>query len=327
MNEDQATILALRRALAQTIYDTEGGSASDACQKVIETAEEALAPTPSEWLRKAQDDRAELETLRKAFGSLHVILAPSRDGSHPRNTIAAALDVVMSSSAQITMQVDSSGKPWRDLHSEIDELKAEISSHERYRQLVRDNVAEQVWVKENKNMKELVSQAAEALFNGSKAIQIFQPGSEAAKLQAGVDEAHKFLHAALEGKRITPYINWTLVSGIYSALSCLETNHKWDLSVGENACLAGVFYSHLIKRFPNSKNELTQWFEEAAIATWGVDHQCDTISDEEMKTFLYSLDDTYFDRNGRSASNYSDYLSFLGLGSKFEQPDDGSAEP
>lgn len=316
MTEEQATITGLREALVQVIYDTEEGSASDACQKVIETAEKALAISQPLWLRAAQERNEEHRVLKEAFGKLVELVAPRRDGSRPKDTLDKIIDVVMVIDAQLTMRVTPEGQPWSSLLLQIEDLQAQVASHERYRELVRSNVAKESWVKANHRLMQHITNAAEALFDGSKALQTFIPGSEAAKLQAGVDEAHRHLSAALKGESAHARVNWTLMAGIFSALDCMELNHNWDLSTGENEKLAKVFYERFERGFPSSQRMFSEWFDEAAVATWGADHTCDKTTPEEMKTFLWCLDDAYYAHLGLpygTEDKFKTYMRSMGF--------------
>ena len=87
--------------------------------------------------------------------------------------------------------------------------------------------------------------------------------------------------------------DWLLISEIFCALRCMEENHKWDLSSGEMAYLAESFYTDLKKGFPKNREECSKMFDNAYSATYGIDHNCDDVSDAEVKDFFFSLADSY----------------------------------
>jgi len=86
-------------------------------------------------------------------------------------------------------------------------------------------------------------------------------------------------------------MNWELISGIFSALHCLEEHHSWDMSVGENACYGEILYKHLSKGFPKSKKAVYVMLEEANAHTWGEDNTCEKYRDEELRAILFAVDD------------------------------------
>lgn len=90
-------------------------------------------------------------------------------------------------------------------------------------------------------------------------------------------------------------MNFQLITCIFSALYEFENNHGWDLSVGENARLAESFYRSFEASFPTCKDTLVAYFETAYIFTWGYDHTCDAVSNEELKVMIDAV--MFDDRN------------------------------
>jgi len=102
-------------------------------------------------------------------------------------------------------------------------------------------------------------------------------------------------------------MNWVLTSGIFSGLRNLEDQFNWDMSVGENACCAEIFYKHLNKGFPKSIEDVHAMFGEAHAHTWGEDHECDETSNEEIQALLFAVSDYFIDQELKTR-NRSDYM-------------------
>ena len=98
-------------------------------------------------------------------------------------------------------------------------------------------------------------------------------------------------------------MEWVLISGIFSGLDVLVEQHGWNMSIGENACCAEIFYKYLIKGIPESIKDVHAMFEEAYVYTWGEDHECDKTSKEEIKDFFFALSDYY-----KKESSSKDYI-------------------
>jgi len=88
-------------------------------------------------------------------------------------------------------------------------------------------------------------------------------------------------------------MNWTLISGIFSALENFEAQYKWSMSVTENASYAEIFYKHLSKGFPTSKKDVQQMFKEAHINTYGDNGLDEEPTIEEMENLLFCVMDSF----------------------------------
>jgi len=78
------------------------------------------------------------------------------------------------------------------------DLQAELllvtHAAERHRDLAADRLKELMESQaECAALRHILAEASNTLFNGTKALQQFQPGSEAHRLQSAVDEAHRVL--------------------------------------------------------------------------------------------------------------------------------------
>lgn len=102
--------------------------------------------------------------------------------------------------------------------------------------------------------------------------------------------------------------NWELIAGIFSGLRVLEEKHGWDLSVGENACLAESFYRTFsagqFLALPETQEALHKMFDDAKESAWGPANPAAKGTEQEtwlpgetaqaeIRDFLFSVSDSF----------------------------------